>query len=396
MHVKITHSIHLPELRRLELYRRSPELGPKILFFTGGSALKKVSEELIYYTHNSIHIIPSVDSGGSSAGLRDAFKMPAIGDIRNRLMALADRGLTGNAEIFRLFTFRFPEDGDRQDLYDQLIKLIQGTHPLVARIDNPMRRIIRLLISRFENAMPTDFDLRGACVGNLILTGGYLDGRHHLAPIIYIFSKLVNVCGAVESMVESYLHLVAELENGERIVGQHLITGKEAEPITAGIKNLYFTDQVDGGQPVEVAVPGKIRRLIKTADLICYPMGSFFSSIVANLLPAEVGDIIAMNPRLKVFVPNTGNDPELCGMDMMDQVETLLRYLKQGAHSEIADADLLNLILIDERHGIYPGELDDAALRKRGIQVIGCKMITTRSQPYIDEKLLVPILLSLS
>lgn len=83
-------------------------------------------------------------------------------------------------------------------------------------------------------------------------------------------------------------------------------------------------------------------------------------------------------------------------MDLMDQVETLLRYLKDGAHPETTDADLLNLILIDDRHGLYPGELDEIALGKRGIQVIGCKMITTRSQPYIDEKLLVPILLSLS
>ena len=395
MQVKIERTLQLPELRRLELYRRSPELGPKILFFTGGSALKKTSEELIYYTHNSIHIIPSVDSGGSSAVLRTAFKMPAIGDIRNRLMALADRGLTGNQDIFRLFSFRFPKSGNEESLNDQLLKLTNGTHPMVVRIENPMRQIIQLLVSRFAQAMPEDFDLRGACIGNLILTGGYLDAKRHLDPIIYIFSKLVNVRGHVASMVDRYLHLMTELESGEVIPGQHLLTGKDVPPIESRVRDIYLADTLADPKPMDVAIPEKTKQMIRTADLICYPMGSFFSSVVANLLPPEMGDTIARNPKLKIFVPNTGADPELFGMNLMDQVDTLLYYLKRGTPSGLTDRDLLNVVLVDERSGTYSGELDKAELARRGIQVINCKMVTQRSQPYLDEKLLVPVLLSL-
>ena len=68
-----------------------PPLGPRLVFFTGGTALRDLSRQLIHYTHNSVHLVTPFDSGGSSAALRRSFAMPAVGDIRNRLLALAGR-----------------------------------------------------------------------------------------------------------------------------------------------------------------------------------------------------------------------------------------------------------------------------------------------------------------
>ena len=73
---------------KFERDERSPEHGPRVLFFSGGTALRGVSRVLSDHTHNSIHIITPFDSGGSSAVIREAFGMLAIGDILNRLMAL--------------------------------------------------------------------------------------------------------------------------------------------------------------------------------------------------------------------------------------------------------------------------------------------------------------------
>lgn len=67
--------------------------------------------------------------------------------------------------------------------------------------------------------------------------------------------------------------------------------------------------------------------LIDVAEIICYPMGSFYSSIVANLLPGGVGTAVAANPCPKVFVPNTVPDAEQSGMSMSDAVGTLVRSL---------------------------------------------------------------------
>ena len=49
-----------------------PALGPRLVFFTGGTALKGLSRSLTRYTHNSVHLVTPFDSGGSSAALREA------------------------------------------------------------------------------------------------------------------------------------------------------------------------------------------------------------------------------------------------------------------------------------------------------------------------------------
>ena len=130
--VQITREASLPDPVRLERCRKAPELGPRLLFFGGGTALRATSGRLVGYTHNSIHL--------------------------------------------RLF----------------------------------------------EQHMPRDFDLRGANIGNPILTGGYLNQDRHIDPVVFLFSRLVEVRGVVR-------------------------------PVASG-------------------------------DLICYPIGSFYSSLVASLL----------------------------------------------------------------------------------------------------------------
>jgi len=129
----------LPNSIKLARYAKSPELGPRVLFFSGGSALRHLSSILTKYTYNSIHLITPFDSGGSSASLRRAFKMLAIGDIRNRLMALADQTLHGNPSIFRLFAHRFSKEESQANLFSDLEKMIAGKHSLVVHIPNPMR-----------------------------------------------------------------------------------------------------------------------------------------------------------------------------------------------------------------------------------------------------------------
>ena len=68
----ISRSARLPDPLRIARCRRAPELGPRVLFFSGGTALRDTSRKLVGYTHNSIHLITPFDSGGSSAHLRRA------------------------------------------------------------------------------------------------------------------------------------------------------------------------------------------------------------------------------------------------------------------------------------------------------------------------------------
>ncbi|WP_338669494.1 GAK system CofD-like protein [Pseudodesulfovibrio methanolicus] len=393
MRIRVTRDVTIPDPRKLEQFRRAPELGPSVLFFSGGTALRDTSRELIRYTHNSIHLITPFDSGGSSAIIREAFAMPAVGDIRNRLMALADQSIKGNPEIYNLFTHRLPKDGDPKALRAELDAMAAGVHPLVRRIPDPMRKIIRNHFYEFLERMPAGFDLRGASIGNLVLTAGYLSNRRQLDPVIYLFSKLVQVCGVVRPTVNKDLHLAVRLADGETIVGQHLITGKEAAPLASPIEDIWLTPSLGSTERVHTSIRNKIRDWIGKADLICYPPGSFYSSVVANLLADGVGRAVAANTCPKIFVPSTGIDPETPGMSVADRAEVLCRYLRTDAGA--GDGEVLGYILVDARHGEYVGGIDKKRLEECGFTVIDGSLVTDRSGSDIDGRVLSEFLLSL-
>ncbi|ARU58888.1 hypothetical protein OLMES_4900 [Oleiphilus messinensis] len=394
--ITVTREVKIPDPVRLERYRRLPELGSSVLFFTGGTALKGLSRELTTYTRNSIHLLTPFDSGGSSAKLRQVFNMPAVGDVRSRLMALADDSITGNPEVYALANYRLSEQATGVALLQELEDLIAGQHPLIRSVPNPMRRLIRLQLGFFREAMPEHFDLAGASIGNLILTGGYLNYQEHLDPILFLFSKLLVVQGIVRPIVNDPLHLAVQLENGETVLGQHLFTGKEVPPIASRISRMWLSGSAQMDQPAVVQLRKKVAKLIHDADLICYPPGSFYSSIIATLLPDGVGRAVARNASPKVYVPNLGVDPEQFGMNLTDSIETLLQYLRQGVGDKVEDTHLLNYVLVDNELSRYDAGLSRSWFRKRGIELIQTELVTEASAPYYDNARLAQALLSLT
>jgi len=393
--IQVTRSVTLPDPVRLGLFRKSPDLGPKVLFFSGGSALRPLSQELINYTHNSIQIITPFDSGGSSAVLRKHFHMLAVGDLRNRLMALADRSLKGNPPIFELFAHRLPTEAGAGELRDQLIRLVEGKDPLVQRIDDPMRKIIRTHLRFFLARMPDDFDLAGASIGNLILAGGFFNYERQIDPVIYLFSRLVEARGKVRPVVNDDLHLAAEMEDGSIIVGQHNLTGKELPPIRSAVKRLYLTRSLDSTEPAEIQIRSKIRDLILGADLVCFPFGSFYTSLIANLLPRGVGQAVSLADCPKVYIPNSSPDPEQYGMSLYSSVPTLLQSREQDCAMEQPRDRLLNFILLDLKLGQYPKPLDLKKIERLGVEVIDARLIREEDAPCLDPMLVLENLLSL-
>jgi len=394
--IRVTRSARLPDPIRISRYHKAPELGPGVLFFSGGSAFSDTSRVLKGYTHNSVHFVTPFDSGGSSAELRHAFAMPSIGDLRSRLMTLADETVTGQPDVYRLFTYRFPGDASQADLVVRLRLMTQGKDAMVKAVPNPMRRLIRNQLGFFSDAMPDRFDLRGASIGNLILAGGYLNNHQHLDPIIFLFSKLVGVLGTVRATVNDNLHLAADLQDGRRIIGQHRLTGKEVAPITSPIERLYLSTRLDRYTPATSVIRKKNRKLIERSDLICFAPGSFYSSLLANLLPKGVGRAVATNQNPKVFVPGLGRDPEQTGMDMEQVVDRLLKQLRVDAGEDCPTRRLLNFLVVDSEYGKYPSKLPLDKLQKQGIQVIDTPLVSKRSAPWFDPELLAVALLSLT
>lgn len=343
----IKRAARLPDDLRVSRALSAPHLGPRILFFSGGSALNGISRQLKRYSYNSIHLITPFDSGGSSQILREAFDMPAVGDLRSRLMALADESELGQPDIYALFTYRFPAEASQKALRAEVSEMVEGRHPLIKAISQPMRMLICSFLAEFTEATPKTFDFQNASIGNLILAGGYLSNDRQLEPVLFLMSKMVDVRGTVRAVVDRNLHLGAELENGQNVFGQRQLSGKEAAPIDCSIRRLFLSDGAAEISAETVPLSKRNRKLIGQTDLICFPPGSLFSSVIANLLPAGVGRAVAGRDVPKVYIPSLGHDPEALGLSLPDQVEAILAPLMRDAGAASNPDRVMSHVLCD-------------------------------------------------
>lgn len=355
MHRLVLDTPLLPDPERVERARRSPEHGPRILFFSGGTALREVSRALTRYTHRSIHLLTPFDSGGSSAQLRRAFAMPSVGDLRNRLLALADRDRPGVRSLTRVLAERLG-DASAAELIAHLRRVCDSAPPALAA---PLRT--------FLAAMPADFDLRGGCIGNLVLAGSYLAHDRDLEAALVEFAATLGALGAVHAVIDADVQLAADLADGSRVVGQHRMTGKEHTPLAVPITDLHLVDA--RARPVAPAIDANTHARIAGADLICLPIGSFFTSVLANLLPRGVGRAVQACGRRKVYVPNPGHDPEQLGTSLADRTALLLRALRRDAGETLA-APLLDTVLLDVDHHRYGDDAQLAAVVALGVRVL--------------------------
>ncbi len=385
---------------------RSPEFGPRLLFFSGGTALKGVAHALTAYTHNAVHVITTFDSGGSSAVLRQAFDMPAVGDIRFRIMALADQSVPGNQESCRFFSHRLSQEASQAALLEDLRSLAEGEHALLRDLNPDVAGIFSEQLSYFRQIMPPDFDLRGAALGNLLLAAGYLRNNRRLDTSTFLFSRLLDAKGLVRPVLSQPAHLAVRLESGEYVVGQHRFTGKTAGlGLESPIADIWLADSPDFGRPVSLSISPSLAELIRTADLICYPLGSFYSSVLCNLLPGGVGRSVAANGGPKVYLPNPGQDPEQLGLDLAGQIRRLGQTLLCGGPSGTPVSAVLSGILVDSRSGRYQGGIPHDLLAELGLKLYDCQLITAgdvagregdSSCPQVDPDLVCRALLDIA
>ena len=356
-----------------------------ILFFSGGTAMRAAAGELAALTAGTMHIVTPFDSGGSSAAIRQSFAMPAVGDLRSRLLAVALSSCASISAICKVLSYRLPDSITGAG--PEFQQLCIGRHPLIAGLPEHAMRVVTNWLKAFQKAMPDDFPLPGASVGNLFIAGGYLDEHRKLDTVIKVFADLVKARATVLPVVDADMHLAVRLESGRIIVGQHLFTGKECGSIDSPIADIWLTESLFSSQKTQVNAPAGIRRLVTSAGLICYPVGSFYSSVIANLLPLGMGKAIVANPCPKLFIPNLGSDPELYGHTLEAQIERILEVVTADAGSLPSPGLAVSALLVDESTS-YPGGLPESYLRKRGIKILIRRLVSEESAPLADPLLL--------
>ncbi len=105
-----------------------------------------------------------------------------------------------------------------------------------------------------------------------------------------------------------------------------------------------------------------------------YPIGSFFGSVLANLLPAGVGSAVVRRRCPKIYVPNTGHDPEMEGWSIACCAARIVEMVRADAGLATPVSDIINFVVVDSAGADYAVELDRLEIEAMGIQVLDLQL----------------------
>jgi uncharacterized cofD-like protein len=209
-------------------------------------------------------IVTVSDDGGSSGRLRDELQMLPPGDIRNCIVALSE----DSSLLSRLFRYRFRGDGE----------------------------------------------LGGHSFGNLFLAA-LTEVTGDFTEAIRLSSEVLASKGHIYPATISDVHLVAELEDGSIVHGETQISGTRK-----AIRNLRL-------EPKKCLPLPQALRALRSADVITVGPGSLYTSILPNLLVAQMAKVIGESKATKVYVSNLMTQPgETDGYTAQQHLEEIKKY----------------------------------------------------------------------
>jgi uncharacterized cofD-like protein len=244
--------------------------GPKIAVIGGGTGLSTLLRGIKEHTSNITAVVTVADDGGSSGRLREELGIPAVGDIRNCIVALAD----SEPLMGELLQYRFPGEGEGS----------LGGHT-----------IGNLLLAAMASVQGDDFE----------------EGVRQMNRVLAVRGQVVPATGTAVT-----LHA--------RLLDRSEITGQSVIARSTRIDRVWLT-------PDNVAAGDDARRAIEEADLVVIGPGSLYTSIMPSLLLPELLAAVRASAALKLFVCNVATQQgETQGYDLADHVAALERHTGAG------------------------------------------------------------------
>ncbi|MCS7184060.1 MAG: YvcK family protein [Patescibacteria group bacterium] len=243
----------------------------KVVILGGGTGLSNILTGLKDEYKKNIKqltaIVTVADSGGSSGLLKKIFDIPAIGDIRNCLLALAD-------------------------------------------IENYFKEVFQKRFSKGNG-------LKGHPLGNLFLVS-LIESEGNFLRAIKKASKILNIRGEIMPSCLEKIELIAKFEDGKIIKGEDKIT-------KYGISSKKRINELKI-KPSNPKVPEDVIKRIKNADLIIFSPGSLYTSILPNLLIKKIKEAIEKSRGIKIFIVNLLTQPgETDNFTASDHIKEFLR-----------------------------------------------------------------------
>jgi uncharacterized cofD-like protein len=311
-----------------------PELN--VVAIGGGTGLATLLRGLKRHDVAITAIVTVADDGGSTGKIRTAYDIPAPGDIRNCLVALAD----DESLVSRLFQYRFNQAGSELD---------------------------------------------GHSFGNLFITAlTKVTGSFEQAVIET--ASVLNIRGRVLPSTIENVRLDAELLNGTVIRGESNIQYKEA-PI------LRVTLEPPDPEAYKPAVTA-----ILTADLIVLGPGSLYTSIVPNLLVPDIVRAVRTASAPKVYVMNVATqEGETDHFTALDHLQVINQELGPGIlDAVLINSDRASAAAIGPDLTIDPVLPDSLDRLDPRLQVIAREMVSEHNPLRHDPDKLANALLELA
>ena len=255
----------------------------KVIVLGCGTGLSTLLRGLKQFPVDITAVVSVSDDGRSTGKLRKEFNIPAVGDIRQVIIALSE------------------------------------TEPLFQN----------LLNYRFK----TNSDLSGHALGNLLLTG-LINVAGNMSDGIESLSKVLNLKGKVLPLTEDNVVLMAEMIDGSIVEGEHNITEKNQK-----IKKIFYKETPK--------VLDEVICEIKRADLILLSMGSLFTSLLPNLICDEVKNAIDSSKGDVMYVCNMMTQPgETDNFKVSDHINVINSYLnnKKVSYVIVNDGEITQKI----------------------------------------------------
>lgn len=236
------------------------EAGLHIVAIGGGTGMPQLLRGLRAYTDNITAIVTVADDGGSSGRLRQQMGVLPPGDFRNNIAALSD----AEDLMTRLFQYRFAK------------------HDLSGAAN----------------------ELAGHSFGNLFIatmaavTGSFEKG---LAEC----SRVLAVRGRVLPSTLEHIILCAEIAHTHPNGGETwtIVEGESHVPAAGGrIQRVFLKPEHPRAYP-------EVIRWILQADLIVAGPGSFFTSVIPNLLVPAICDAICATTVPRLYLCNVATQP---------------------------------------------------------------------------------------
>ncbi|HAT56230.1 MAG TPA: hypothetical protein DCS74_01475 [Veillonellaceae bacterium] len=290
--------------------------GPVLTAVGGGHGLSALLRGMKNKTSNLSAIVTVADDGGSSGRLREEMNIIAPGDLRNCLVAMADK----ESVLEKLFQYRFGGKGE----------------------------------------------LAGHSLGNLFLAA-LMEQFGDAERALEAASKVLNVRGQVIPSTVDTVRLSALMADGKTIEGE--------TEIAAYPSRIVHLSTIPAAPR---AVPDAVEA-IRRADIITLGPGSLYTSILPNLLVPDVLQAIRESSASCLYICNVMTQPgETDGYTVSDHVKALIDHVGPGVINFVLANDGMPAPDILRRYaavGSYPVVIDPENIQKQGVALIRADLI---------------------